>query len=111
VARARAEAPAQEAIADRAELARAAAEAAAARAEERAAERQRQWEARHGELARAKDEVAGQLQSVEARQSEAVRSTTAQRARWRDLLQILGDQREELAQAEREAAAGRGAAA
>jgi hypothetical protein len=107
VARARAEEAVLAARAERDAQARAAAEAAA----ERAAERERLRLARNDQLARAKDELDGQLRSVEERKAGAAQATTAHRQRWRQLLEVLGNQREELAKAEREITAGRGAAA
>jgi hypothetical protein len=111
VARARAEEAVQAARAERDAQARAAAEAAAQRTAERAAERERRRLALQDQLAHAKDELDGQLRSVEERKAGAVQATTAHRQRWRQLLEILGNQREELALAEREVTADRASAA
>jgi hypothetical protein len=109
-ARVRAEQSARAALEERGATARAAAEAAARRAEERAADRERRREAQHEQLARAADEVAAQLKAVEGRKSTAARGSAAQAQRWRELLEVLGSRREELAKAERETAAQRAAA-
>jgi hypothetical protein len=110
VGRAKAEEAARTARLERETAARATADEIARRAADRAAERERQRLAAHDELARAKDDLNGQLQAVEKRQADAAQGVRAARSRWRELLEILGNQRAELAQAEREAAAGNGAA-
>jgi hypothetical protein len=110
VGRAKAEEAARAARMERDETARAAAEAASQRAAERAAERERQRLAMHEELVRAKDDLDGQLRAVDERKADAIRGVQSHRNRWRKLLEILGNQREELAKAERDAAAGQGAA-
>jgi hypothetical protein len=111
VARARAEEKAQVARAERDAAVREAAEAAARRAEERAAERERRRAALHDELARTQEQVTGELRAVRERESQAARTAAGHRARWRELLEILGDQHQEVAKAERELAVGRGTAA
>ncbi len=108
-ARARAQEIVRVALAERGAAERAIAEAAARRAEERAAERERRRTELHDQLARASDEVTAQLKSVEGRKSEAARGVAAQAQRWRELLEVLGSRREELAKAERETATKRAA--
>jgi hypothetical protein len=110
VGRAKAEEAARAARMERDDTARAAAEAAAQRVAERAAERERQRLGVHEELVRAKDDLDGQLRAVDERQADAARGVQSHRNRWRKMLEILGNQREELAKAEREAAAGQGTA-
>jgi hypothetical protein len=109
-ARARAEESARATLEERNAMARAAAEEVARRAEERAAERKHRQDALHEELARAADEVTTQLKAFEGRKSATARSAAAQARRWRELLEVLGSRREELAKAERETAAQRAAA-
>jgi hypothetical protein len=106
VARAKAEEAATAARAEHEAESRAAAEAAA----ERKAERERRRLARQDELARAKGDLDGRLRAAEERKAGAARAASAQRKRWRDLLEVLGNQRQELARAEREAATERGKA-
>jgi hypothetical protein len=110
-ARARAEESARAVLAERDAAARAVAEAAARRAEERAAEREARRQALHDELARAKDDVTAKLNAIDQRRSETARGAAAQAQRWRELLEILGSRREELAKAEKETAAKRSATA
>lgn len=109
-ARAHALAAARNVLARREAAARTAAEEAARRAAERADERERRRLALHEQLTRAREEVGGTLRSVRGRAADAARAAAAERERWRQLLEALGSQREELTKAERETAAGRGAA-
>jgi hypothetical protein len=114
VARAKAEEAVQVARAERDAAARAVAEAAAQRAAERAAEREQRERRRlalHDQLARTKGDLDDQLRSAEGRKADADRAVSAHRTHWRELLEVLGNQRQELAQAEQEASAGRGAIA